>query len=267
MIPWIQVYSNLPHHPKTARLADELGLNNKAVGVDTVAVGIVVSLWTWAMQNAYTGDLSGVSDRTIAEACRFKGDPSKFVSALTAAGFLDADRRIHDWEEYAAQIIDAEDNRKANDRERAKKYRDKKRDASRDGHVTEADISRDASRDNPVTSRENHAPTIPYHTIPDINEESVKGAPAGARVIPDYKKSEKETTAGFGEKLYDSFVKFRASAKDKTDYAKIKTRLLPLIERYGIISVDDAASVALRNGKAGKAEYIEGVLRNKGAAR
>ena len=99
MIPWIQVYSNLPQHPKTARLADELGLTSAAVNPNVLAVGLLVSLWTWAIQNAYNGDLSGCSDRSIAEACLWKKKPETLVKALIKTGFLDADKKLHDWDE------------------------------------------------------------------------------------------------------------------------------------------------------------------------
>lgn len=138
MIPWIQVYSNLPRHPKTSRLADELGLTTvKAVNPNTVAVGLLISLWTWAIQNAYDGDLSRCGARAIAEACGWTKDPVALVDALLTAGWLDEDLRLHDWEEYALLLIDAEDNRKENDRRRAKAYREKKK-SSRDGSVTGA---------------------------------------------------------------------------------------------------------------------------------
>jgi hypothetical protein len=126
MIPWIQVYSNLPQHPKTTRLADELGLTSAAINPNGLAVGLVVSLWTWAVQNAYSGDLSGCSARAIAEACQWKKKPEALVTALKKAGFLDDDMKLHDWEEYACLLVDQEENRRAKTRERVKRYRDKK---------------------------------------------------------------------------------------------------------------------------------------------
>ena len=186
MIPWIQVYSNFPQHPKTARLADALGLKDGEVSATVTAAGILVSLWTWAAQNAYDGDLSGCPLRAIAGACHWRKRPERLLEALKASGWIDADMRLHDWEEYTMLLIDQNDNRKANDRERAKKYRDRKKkddaasrdashgfvgenaSASRDGHVTvtpkSQDASRDASRDFPVMSQQNHAPTKPNQT-------------------------------------------------------------------------------------------------------
>ena len=126
MIPWIQVYSNLPQHPKTSRLADELGLTSAALNPNVLAVGLLVSLWTWAIQNAYNGDLSGCSPRAIAEACLWRKKPETLVKALQKAGFLDADMKLHDWEEYACLLVEQEENRRAKTRERVRKHREKK---------------------------------------------------------------------------------------------------------------------------------------------
>ena len=122
MIPWVQVYSNLPMHPKTSRLAEELKLTSTALDPNVIAVGLLVSLWTWAIQNAYSGDLS-----EIANACQWRRKPEILVDALKKAGWLDGDMKLHNWEEYAMLLIDQEDNRKAKTRERVKRYRDAKK--------------------------------------------------------------------------------------------------------------------------------------------
>lgn len=181
MIPWVQVYSNLPHHPKIARLADELGLSSAAVGMDTMAVGIVVSLWAWAIQNAYTGDLSDISDRVIAEACRWKKKPEALVKALIAAGWIDTDRHIHDWEEYSVLLLDAEDERRQKTAERVRRYRNKKKNA--EAVTGNADVTVTGNADD---TRSN-APTIPDHTIPVISPPTCAhaGACAGEGPTPE----------------------------------------------------------------------------------
>lgn len=123
------MYSNLPRHPKVSRLADELGLTSSQCSPDAVAVGILVSLWTWAVQNAYDGDISRCSVRGIADACTWKKKPEALVKALRAAGWLDDDMRLHDWEEYAVLLMDAEDEKRVKTKERVKRYRQKKRNA------------------------------------------------------------------------------------------------------------------------------------------
>lgn len=141
MIPWIMVYTNLLTHPKTGRLVDTLGLKSPGVEPECLAAGMLLSLWTWAAQNAYHGDLSACSDRMIAKACRWQKDPKALVKALQDCGWMDG-KVLHDWEEYAELYINMEENRKANDRERARNYRARKRDASRDDHVMDCDASR-----------------------------------------------------------------------------------------------------------------------------
>ncbi len=123
MVPWIQVYSNLPSHPKTARLAEELKLKSASVDTRTVAAGMVVSLWCWAIQNAWSGDLGSCSDRAIADACAWRGKPEILVSALCASGFLDPDRRIHDWEDYAILQLENEAQQRRKTKERVARFR------------------------------------------------------------------------------------------------------------------------------------------------
>lgn len=128
MIPWIQIYTNLPTHPKVGKLVDALGLRSGDVEPEAVAVGILVGLWTWAAQNTYDGDLTQVSPRTIANACRWKKSPDRLVDALTACGWIDSDMRLHDWEEYASLYIDRVERTREQTRERVRAHRAKKKE-------------------------------------------------------------------------------------------------------------------------------------------
>ena len=157
MIPWIQVYSNLPQHKKTSRLAEELKISSAVVDPNMVAVGILIGLWTWAIQNAYDGDLSECSARTIANACQWKKKPETLVAALKKAGWLDDDMRLHDWEEYAVLLIDQEENRKAKTRDRVNRYRSKK--------AASCNVTQCATCN--VTDTLCNAPTVPNLTKPD----------------------------------------------------------------------------------------------------
>lgn len=129
MIPWIQVYSNLPRHPKVSALADELKLNCAAVNPNAVAVGMLVNLWTWAIQNAYDGDLSKCSARAIADACTWRRKPEELLKALISAGFIDEDMRLHDWEEYTLLFLDKAEEERSKTAERVKRYRERQRNA------------------------------------------------------------------------------------------------------------------------------------------
>lgn len=165
MVPWIQIYSNLPTHKKTSKLADELHISSSPVNPNVIAVGMLVSLWSWAIQNAYDGDLSGCSARTIAEACRWTKKPDDLVKALKNSGYLDEDGHLHDWEEYAVLLMDAEENRKENDRRRAKAYRDKKRQEN----APTAGASQLPSCDDHVTNTELSCEITPLHNITEHN--------------------------------------------------------------------------------------------------
>lgn len=157
MIPWIQVYSNLPQHPKTSRLADELGLTSAAFNPNTLAVGLLVCLWTWAIQNATGGDLSSCSPRAIAEACQWKKKPEILIKALIKSGYMDADLKLHDWDDYTAMYQDLQDDTKEKHRDRQKRYRERQKKAS----VT---VTRDAC----VTSHGDACDAIPYLTRPNL---------------------------------------------------------------------------------------------------
>ncbi len=127
MLPWIQVYVNIAEHPKTTNLVDMLGIASKDTEPEMVAVGMLVGLWSWAAKNAYNGDLSAVSARAIAKACGWKKDAQTLVKSLVECGWLDADMKIHDWEEYAELYINREDYKREQNRKRAQAYRDRKK--------------------------------------------------------------------------------------------------------------------------------------------
>lgn len=127
MLPWIQIYSNLVVHPKTASLVDELGITSSFTEPEMVAVGMLVGLWTWAAQNAYEGNLADVPSRAIAKACGWRKNPETLVAALLSCGWLDEDMTIHDWAEYAELFINKMDWQREQNRIRAQEYRERKR--------------------------------------------------------------------------------------------------------------------------------------------
>lgn len=158
MIPWIQVYSNLVRHPKVTNLADELGLSSSHASPNAVAVGMLISLWLWAAQNATDGDLSKCTDRAIAEAAEYRKKPAALVAALIKTRWLDEDRKLHDWEEYATLLYDVQERNKENTRNRVQRYRERKK-------LKESNS--DAQNCN-VTCNESNAPTLPNITLHNI---------------------------------------------------------------------------------------------------
>lgn len=183
MIPWVQVYSNLPQHDKIVSLADALGLKCSGVSPEAVATGLLVSLWCWAVQNRTDGDLSGVNPRTIAKACQWEKSPDRLVSALRDCGWLDDDMHIHDWEEYSVRLMENEAVQKEKTRKRVAEYRERHAKGGK-AKAGNADENETATY-NKVSSNENvtvtgsvtvtegnaadtqcNAPTVPNLTVP-----------------------------------------------------------------------------------------------------
>ena len=102
MCAWIKVDQTLLSHRKTLTVSEELDINEVAV------IGHLVSLWTWAIDNAPNGELPA-SERMIARAAMWDGSPAHFVSALVFAGFIDDDcmgkHQLHNWEEWTGALV------------------------------------------------------------------------------------------------------------------------------------------------------------------
>lgn len=156
---WIEVHQTLPSHRKIKALKRELKIKTPQ------AVGHMVMLWLWAVDNAPDGDLSGIDPDDIAEAAEWPKDGKAFVDAMIRAGFLDQDMRLHDWGDFSGMLMEKREAKRASDRERQQRRRDRLKkeaengDEKRDGHAP-------VTRDNTVTSRPCHAPnsTVPYST-------------------------------------------------------------------------------------------------------
>lgn len=128
--PWIRVESNMATHPKTYDLAALLQLRCAGVKPNVVAAGMLVGLWSWAVQHAPNGNLNGVSQQALADAAGWSKAPSKLFDALVQVGFVDLDCEtgdvwIHDWINYAAKHAEYEAKRKAENAERVKRHRNK----------------------------------------------------------------------------------------------------------------------------------------------
>jgi hypothetical protein len=101
---WIESHQELKDHPKTRKLARQLGITVPA------AIGHLHCLWWWALEYAQDGDLSVYDAEDIADAAMWEGESSAFTDGLIKAGFIDsADDTdaitIHDWMEYAGRLV------------------------------------------------------------------------------------------------------------------------------------------------------------------
>lgn len=131
---WIEVHQELTRHHKVKRLARALEISRPQ------AVGHLFFLWSWALDHAPSGDLSGFDDEEIAEESGWDRDQpahgpphdsTEFVQALRDAGWLDGSD-LHDWDEYAGRLLAK---REAN-KERARKAREARTHGSHDVPAT-----------------------------------------------------------------------------------------------------------------------------------
>lgn len=115
---WLQIHQTLKDHRKVFDAADELDIPPVHM------MGLLVSFWLWALDNAPSGELKGITPRMIARAAQWDKEADRFTEVLIKAGFLDVTHDdneliIHDWQEYAGRLIDQ---RKA-EKERSRKRR------------------------------------------------------------------------------------------------------------------------------------------------
>lgn len=147
-------------HRKVRRLARALGI------APVLARGLLVSLWTQVLAEAPDGDLEGWTPEDVADAAGVDGltdppEPSALVETLVDAGWLDREGehlRIHDWEEYSAELRQAR--QRSRERERKRKQRGYPQPVDNSGQPVDNSclaMSHDVpgtSRDKPGQSRD-----------------------------------------------------------------------------------------------------------------
>lgn len=100
---WIEVHQALLTHRKTGRLMRALDISRPT------AVGHLVALWCWSLDNAPEGDLAGMEAADLAESAYWDEDPAVFVGGLIQAGWIDdtpTGWALHDWYDFAGRLID-----------------------------------------------------------------------------------------------------------------------------------------------------------------
>lgn len=143
---WIQIHQQLKDHRKVLAAADELDIEPAHM------LGLLISFWLWAIDNAPDGSLAGISDRMIARAAQWDKDPEEFVAALTSASLLDVTEdgvlEIHDWSEYTGKLIEQRENEKNRSRARraAAKSNDRRTTAGQSADVSKSDQKKTAGR-------------------------------------------------------------------------------------------------------------------------
>lgn len=91
---YIRLDSSFWNHRKTLRLHSIIG---------DAAFWIPPKLWCYAATNQPNGDFSEYTETELSLIIGFRDkDPHALVQALITAGFMDADRKLHNWKEWNA---------------------------------------------------------------------------------------------------------------------------------------------------------------------
>jgi hypothetical protein len=163
---WIESHQELGRHPKTRRLAKQLGISRPA------AVGHLHYLWWWAMDFAQSGDVTDFDSDEIAEAALWDGGSVEFFQALATSGFIDViclpgqDEKclLHDWHSYAGRLVEK---REAN----AKRMRDAR--AERQAEAAAPPVNERAAHVQ-CTDDARAGATVPNSTVPNRTEQNTE---------------------------------------------------------------------------------------------
>lgn len=181
---WIEVHDTLPDHPKVLRAAKALKLDSDAL------VGKLVRLWVWALGNREDGVLNDLDADRLDVIMQYKGKASALLEALVANRLLDAlpdeHYMIHDWDEHVMMLRDKREEKRKQNAERVKRYRNAKK--RMESENCNADVMHECNADvthyNGVTCNASNARTVPNRTIDDLNDDPTTLAVCARETAP-----------------------------------------------------------------------------------
>lgn len=186
---WFELHQTLSRHQKTLRLATLLRIERRE------AVGLLVDLWSWALDNAHRDGTLNVYESEIAVALDWPVRRANvLVNALVESGYLDEkDGKycVHEWGEYTGRLQDkrAEDARRQRESRARRQQREGVTSAETavNCHTNEVDIAPVCADDNcqnvtpkkcdshsdiRVTSDRNRTLTVPNLRTEEDEEET-----------------------------------------------------------------------------------------------
>ena len=240
---WIEVYDTLPDHPKVMRLSACLSMDKDAV------VGKLVRLWTWAINNRESGQFTGLDESIIAEVTRYKGEPHVLLDALVSSGLMDCNEAgycIHDWDEHVSMLLEGRKKKRAQTRERVRKYRERQAliateaAAKAAAEAAAGASTRNALQERNVTQKSNacNAATVPYHTV----------------YISPYNPPKGEASLYRFDEFWDAYPKVKHKGKKVAQAAWKK--LNPGDELIGVILSAIKAQEQTQDWQKGNGQYI-----------
>jgi len=97
---WIKLHQTLINHPKLFKLAELLKKDTHQT------CGVLVFLWSWALDYADDGDLSKYTEKQIYDAVRISSIVTpNLLQSLQEAGFVDENLMLHDWLDYSGEFL------------------------------------------------------------------------------------------------------------------------------------------------------------------
>lgn len=181
---WIEVHDTLPDHPKVLRAAKALKLDSDAL------VGKLVRLWVWALGNREDGMLNDLDADRLDVIMQYRGKASALLEALVENRLLDAlpdeHYMIHDWDEHVMMLRDKREEKRKQNAERVKRYRNAKK--RMESENCNADVMHECNADvmhyNGVTCNASNARTVPNRTIDDLNDDPTTLAVCARETAP-----------------------------------------------------------------------------------
>ena len=220
---YVPSHQELREHPKTRKAA------RKADVSIVQMIGHLHLLWWWALDHAPDGDLSKFDADDLADAVMWEGDPEVLAKALIdcgpgdSEGFLDADWKLHDWEQYGG------------------KYGQRVAAAKKAAAVRwQSDRNADASSQPPTDTHQNgtnpdaHATAMPPHSDRNAggNAEERRReetTTSDLRPDPDVSSEARKLTRHFAERVKSNGHSIpTAGTKNRDDWLIEMDRLLRL---------------------------------------
>lgn len=239
---WIESHQELWRHPKTKKLARLLGVSVPA------AVGHLHGLWYWALDFAQDGSLAKYEPEEIADAVLWDGEASDLVNALIASGYIDQGDdglHLHDWHDYAGRLLEQRELQREANRERQRRYREKKNSVTLQSHVSNALHNADITECN--------APTVPNTTkptVPNITDTTIPYTPDGDD------GEVKEKPQDLQEKRFEEFWKAYPKKTGKKAALKAWKKVKPDTDLFNRIMKAVEAAKRSRQWQRDNGQYI-----------
>lgn len=178
---WLEAHQSLATNRKTLRLKRLLHISK------ATAIGHLMLLWWWALDNAPDGDLSEFGEEELAEIAEWPGKGAvKFAEALKTAGFIDPDGKLHDWDEYTGRLISKREQQREAARIRKQRSREQPRESSEN-----------VTRDTGVTDAEIEEASQPCHTPIQYSNSTVPNIPPISPSSPSVSRDQKVSYAEY----------------------------------------------------------------------